>query len=101
MDYKLVSVEPADDGKHKFIALFKAKGKNGADKFKRVKFGVAGSYSRVDGADESVRQAYLARHAKEDKSSPYSRASLSYYITWGPSTSLRRNIEDFKKMYGV
>lgn len=101
MDFKLVLVEPADDGKHKFVALFKKKNKNGTDRFKRVKFGAAGSYSYIDGADDSIRAAYRARHGKEDFSSPFSRASLSYFITWGDSHSLRKNIEEYKKMYNV
>jgi hypothetical protein len=101
MEYKLISVEPANDNRHKFIALFKQHIKDGADKFKRIKFGVHNSHSYIDGADESVRKAYLARHAKEDRSSPYSRASLSYYITWGDSRSLYNNVRAFKKRFDV
>jgi hypothetical protein len=95
---KLLKVEPATDGKHKLQALFLLD--NG--KTHTTKFGSKGSYSRIDGADEDIRRKYLARHKADiSNTSPITRGNLSYYITWGPSTDIHRNISDFKRRFGV
>lgn len=94
---KLVSVKPAEDGKHKFIATFDVDGKS-----RNVGFGVKGSFSYVDGADISVRNAYRARHSTEGVNpNPMAKGPLSYWITWGDSQNLLKNIAEYKKRYNV
>ena len=96
--YKLESVVPADDGKHKFVATFLEEG----GKVKKVKFGIAGSYSFVDGAPEKVRQAYLARHIGSlNMEDPTSKSALSYFITWGPFRKIEDNIRAYKNRFKV
>lgn len=95
---KLVKVEESDDGKHKLQALFLLDD----GKTRLVKFGLKGSHSRIDGADDDTRRKYLARHKGDiENTSPLTRGNLSYYITWGESKDIRRNIADFKRRFGV
>jgi hypothetical protein len=95
---KLLKVEPATDGKHKLQALFLLDD----GKTHLTKFGLKGSHSRIDGADDDTRRRYLARHKGDiENTSPLTRGNLSYYITWGESKDIRRNIEDFKRKFRV
>jgi hypothetical protein len=100
MKYKLESVDPANDGKYKFIATFS---NDQNDRLKKVKFGIQGSFSYIDGASDKIREAYLARHIKDitGNRDPTSKGNLSYYITWGPFQKLSRNIELYKKRFNV
>lgn len=94
---KLVSVEPTSaDDKKKFIATFDNEGK-----IKRVKFGSKGSNSFIDGASVSVRNAYRARHAKDLKFPVDSPAMLSFWITWGDSQDINKNITAYKKKHNL
>lgn len=94
---KLVSVKPAEDGKHKFVATFDVDGKS-----RNVKFGVKGSFSYVDGADIYIRDAYRARHKSEGVNpNPMAKGPLSYWITWGNSKHLVDNVMAYKRRYGV
>jgi hypothetical protein len=92
---KLVSVKPSNDGKTKFMAEFDINGKK-----KIVKFGVKDSYSFIDGASLKTREAYRARHAKEAlNEDPTARGPLSYWITWGDSQDINKNIAAYKRRY--
>ena len=100
---KLVSITKATDGKHKYTAVFDIDGKS-----KTTQFGLAGAndyliYSKQSKeiADEK-RKLYLARHKKNEKwSDPTSAGSLSRYLLWGDSSSLKQNIIDFKKRFKI
>ena len=90
---KLLSIQPTSIGdKAKFEAKFLDNGK-----IKTVKFGVKGSYSYVDGAPIQVRDAYRARHYKERTGPVDSKGMLSYWVTWGDSQDVNKNIADYKK----
>jgi hypothetical protein len=96
---KLLSVEktPADN-KNKLIATFQ----KDDGKIKKVSFGVKNSFSYIDGADETIRNAYLARHKKDILNpDPTTKGNLSYYITWGPSKNLADNVKFYKKKFNV
>ena len=98
---KLVSIKPATNDKYKYTALF-------TDPKKTTHFGQAGAndyliYSKQSKtiADEK-RKLYLARHEKnENWSDPTSAGSLSRYLLWGRSASLKQNIIEFKKKFGL
>jgi hypothetical protein len=98
---KLVSIKPATDSKHKYTALF-------TDPKKTTHFGQAGAkdyliYSKESKtiADEK-RKLYLDRHEKNEKwSDPTTAGSLSRYLLWGRSASLKQNIIEFKKKFGL
>jgi len=68
---------------------------------KTVHFGSAGSKTYLDHHDKKKRDAYLARHrVNETWSDPYSAGALSKFITWGESTDINKNIDDFRKRFG-
>jgi len=84
----LLRIEPANDGKHKYIAHFK----NG----RKTKFGASGYSDYTINKDLDRRNAYRKRHAKDlDTNDPYRAGYLSYYILWGDSTSIAQNIKDY------
>ena len=65
-----------------------------------VHFGLNGSSTYLDHKDKKKREAYLARHKKnEDWNNPKTRGSLAKHILWGDSTSLHTNIKSFKKKF--
>ena len=98
---KLISIKPATDSKHKYTALF-------GEPKKTIHFGQAGAndyliYSKQSKtiADEK-RKLYLARHEKrENWSDPTTAGSLSRYLLWGQSSSLKQNIIDFKNRFNL
>ena len=100
---KLVKVEDTEDNsKYKLKATFKFQDSKGNEKTKDVLFGVKNSFSYIDGADDKIRRAYLARHAKDIiNQDPMTKGNLSYYITWGDSKSLNKNISDYKRRFNV
>ena len=52
--------------------------------------------------DKERREAYRSRHAKDLKTGDPRRAGyLSYYILWGESTSLAKNLADYKRRFKV
>lgn len=100
MDYKLVEIKKADDGKHKLTAVFydlKTK------KFKRVSFGAQGykdyTLHDADIRDEKKR-LYQARHKNDNISDPISKGSLSWHILWGKPT-IKDSIQEFIKKFNL
>jgi hypothetical protein len=98
---KLVSITKATDSKHKYTALF-------TDPKKTTHFGQAGAkdyliYSKESKAiADEKRKLYLARHEKnENWSDPTTAGSLSRYLLWGRSASLKQNIIEFKKRFDL
>jgi len=52
--------------------------------------------------DKERRKRYRARHKRDLKTKDFTRAGyLSYYILWGDSTSLDKNIKDYKKRFNL
>ena len=52
--------------------------------------------------DKERRERYRVRHKKDLKTNDPTRAGyLSYYLLWGDSTSLRKNIQDYKKLFDL
>ena len=98
-----MSLTKDTDGKHKYIAIFDINGKP-----KKTHFGQAGAndyliYSKQSKtiADER-KKAYLARHEKRETwSDPTTAGSLSRYLLWGSSSSLKQNIIDFKNRFNL
>lgn len=89
----IVKLEPANDGKHKWIAHFK----DG----RITRFGASGYEDYTQHNDKSRRQAYRKRHYKDlDTNDPYRAGYLSYYILWGDSTSIRDNVSEYNRRFG-
>ena len=73
---------------------------------KTVHFGVEkpkiGTY--IDTGDKTLRKNYIARHEVREKkfyNDPMRAATLSRFILWGESDSLKRNIELYKKKFNL
>jgi hypothetical protein len=104
-DLKLVNVVKAEDGKHKWVAVFEKEGRT-----KHVPFGAYGmkDYTLSSGNKESNtdamhrRDRYLERHHKDLRTlSPDKAGMLSYFILWGKSRNIKENIQDYKRMFGI
>ena len=96
-DSKLLKVEKANDGKHKFVAIFEKDGHE-----KHVPFGSKNMDDFTLTKDRDQRQRYRTRHSKDLETLDPTRAGyLSYYILWGDSTSVEKNIQAYKKMFGL
>ncbi len=56
----------------------------------------------IDHGDKKKRTAFRARHKKDLETKDFKRAGyLSYFLLWGDSTSLKQNIEDYKKKFNL
>lgn len=90
---KIVKLEQADDGKHKWIAHF--------DDGRKTKFGANGMDDFTITKDKEQRDRYRERHHKDLETGDAHRAGfLSYYILWGDSTSIAQNVRAFNKRFG-
>ena len=92
-----VQIKKSDKKDKKYQATFT----DDDNKKKTIHFGLKNSTTYLDTGDKKLRDAYRKRHRDVyNKSSPMSASRLSFEITWGDSTSLSKNIADYKKRYG-
>ncbi len=99
---KLIKVVKSDKPLKKWTAIFR----KDDGKEKKVHFGF---YNVKDlkndytlHKDKERRERYRKRHAKDLKTNDPTRAGyLSYYLLWGDSTSLKKNIQDYKKKFNL
>jgi len=100
---KLISVLPANNGKNKYTAVFDINGKSKTTHFGQATANDYLIYSKTSKAiADEKRKLYLARHQKnENWSDPTSAGSLSRFLLWGDSSSLKQNIIDFKKRFKI
>jgi hypothetical protein len=93
------TLEPASDGKHKWVGVFT----NPATKDeRRVSFGAKGYEDYTQHHDKLRRENYLSRHrARENWNDPQTAGALSKWILWGESTSLPVNVRSFKRRFGL
>jgi len=82
----------------KYMAIFtKPNGRT-----KTTHFGAAGMTDYLQSKDKERRERYRNRHRKDLKTKDPTKAGfLSYYLTWGDSTSLKKNISDYKKRFNL
>jgi len=90
---KIVRLEQADDGKHKWIAHF--------DDGRKTRFGAVGMDDYTITKDKEQRERYRDRHRKDlETKDPHKAGYLSYYVLWGDSTSVEQNVRAFNKRFG-
>lgn len=95
---KLESIHHATDGKHKYVAVFVDS--NG--RTKTTKFGAHGMDDYTLTKDTAQRSRYRQRHEKDlGTKNPTKAGFLSYYILWGPSTSIQENIHSYKRKFNL
>tara|TARA_R110000772_G_scaffold123559_2_gene229876 strand:+ start:1252 stop:1563 length:312 start_codon:yes stop_codon:yes gene_type:complete len=97
----VVKEAQAKTGK-RFTAIFRIH--KGGKVIKITNFGQRnpkrGTY--IDTGDKKARAAYRARHKKDLDTKDFRRAGyLSYFLLWGDSTSLKGNIELYKKKFNL
>ena len=69
---------------------------------KTTHFGASGASDYTINKDKERRKRYRDRHKKDLQTGDYTRAGyLSWYLLWGPSTSLRTNITSYKKRFNL
>lgn len=69
-------------------------------KKKTTHFGAAGMTDYLLSKDKERRSRYKTRHRKDLKTGDPTRAGyLSFYLLWGPTSSLRKNISAYKKRF--
>ena len=69
---------------------------------KTTYFGSAGMDDYTKTKDKAQRKRYLERHRKNENWNDYESAgSLSRYILWGNSTSIRENIKTYKNKFNL
>ena len=97
---KLVKIVSANDGVHKFKAIFDNDGRS-----RTTKFGAIGytDYTLTGGTreDKEKRSHYRERHQKDLKGDPTRAGYLSRYVLWGDSTNMATNISAYKKMFSL
>jgi hypothetical protein len=93
---KLVKIEKASDGVHKFKAIFDNDGRS-----KTTKFGAVGYTDYTLSGDKEKRALYRDRHSKDLKGDATKAGYLSYYVLWGDSTSMATNIASYKKKFSL
>lgn len=97
---ELLKIVPAPKGSpKKYVAFFKDKI---TGKEKKVGFGARGFQDYTQHRSIERRNAYRKRHEKDLKTNDPTRAGyLSYYILWGDSTSIRKNIAEYRKKFDL
>jgi hypothetical protein len=91
---KLVRVVKSPQTGKKFRAEF--------DNGRHTDFGAAGMDDYTITKDKEQRDRYRSRHHKDLETGDPTRAGyLSYYILWGDSTSMARNIAEYRRRFNM
>ena len=94
----LITVKPSDSKTKKYVATFMINGKE-----KKTSVGAKGYTDYLISKDKERRDRYRKRHAKdlltETNKKGLGAGSLSFFLLWGDSTSLKENIKDYKKRF--
>lgn len=95
---KLDSVTRANDGTHKWKAVFTRED----GRKKTTYFGASGMDDYTITHDQEQRARYRDRHRKDlITNDPTKAGYLSYYILWGDSTSFQQNLSAYKKRFNL
>ena len=87
----IVKLETANDGKHKYTAIFS----NGH----KTKFGQYGASDYTIHKDKKRRELYRARHQKDlETNDPYRAGYLSFWLLWN-TPSLDKNVREYNKKF--
>ena len=94
---KLVKITNSPKPTKKLRAVFTIGGRT-----KTVDFGAAGMTDYLLSGDTEKRELYRERHKKDlETHDPTKAGFLSYYILWGPHTTLQQNIEAYTSRFGL
>jgi len=91
-----LEIKPSSRKDKKFMAIFTSDN----DKVKITHFGAKNMNDYTLTGDKKAREKYRARHKKDLETNDPTRAGyLSYFILWGDSDDLEKNIKNYKKKY--
>lgn len=95
---KLISVKASPKPDKKYVATFETEsGRN-----KQTHFGAQGMDDYTITHDKEQRERYRDRHRKDLQTGDPTRAGhLSYWLLWGESTSMMKNLADYRKKYNL
>jgi hypothetical protein len=86
--------------KKRFTAIFRLH--KGGKVIKITHFGQRGGKTYIDEGIKKKRTAFRARHKRDLETKDFKRAGfLSYYLLWGDNTTLKKNIDDYKKKFNL
>ena len=95
-------IKKSNKPEKRLVAIFSEEGK----KDKKIHFGLKnpkiGTF--VDTGDKKLRKNYIARHEVNEKkfyNDPQRAATLSRFILWGSTDSLKKNIELYRKKFNL
>ena len=94
---ELLYIRKSKNKEKKWVAVFRLD--NGKER--RIRFGAAGYDDYTIGASKDQRKFYRIRHEGDNLKDPMSPGSLSFWITWGSSRDMEKNIKSYKKRYNV
>lgn len=90
---KLLRIEKAQHP-HKYMAVF--------DDGTKSKFGYSPMEDYTQHGDKERRKSYRSRHKHDLETADPSRPGfLSYYILWGSSTDINKNIREYKRRFNL
>jgi hypothetical protein len=75
--------------------------KDGKKHEKKVSFGSAIYSDYIHHKDKQRRENYRSRHRNDNINDPLSPGSLSWYLLWGDSTSLKENIKQYRNKFNI
>jgi len=96
--YDFLDVAPAPPGDpHKWAARFRDRV---TGRLKTTLFGARGYEDYTMHKDRARRDRYRSRHQKDLQTQDPTRAGfLSFYLLWGESTSLARNVRAYRRQF--
>jgi hypothetical protein len=95
---RLVEFKKSDKPEKKYMATFETD----SGRTKTTHFGDSSMEDFTQHHDKERRERYRNRHAKDLDTGDYTRAGyLSYYILWGPYTSVKQNLEYYKQKFNL
>ena len=90
------SLEPATDGKHKYVGVF-----TDDEGSKRVPFGAAGMSDYTKNKSPLRKASYIARHrTTENWNDPKTAGALSRWILWD-KPSLTQSVASFRRRFSL
>ena len=68
---------------------------------KKYNFGSKNASTYIDNKDKKKRENYIKRHQVREDWDEVNPGSLSRFLLWGDSTSLKKNIKDYIKRFNL
>lgn len=93
---KLISLRPANDNIHKYVAILEKDGKT-----KTIRFGAAGMSDYTKNRDEARKQRYLDRHRDRENWNDITTAGAwSRWLLWNQKT-IAASLADLKQRFDL